>query len=207
MGRFLGGLVTFTSVKSCWQSTVKEDKNKANLVAEHCLCRAFLPAAGRGTGALFLPPQLCFCWVFCVKGRLQMPSWVRTWEKEVKLRFQGFSKQWFQGKPCTTGLRCPEGCCLPNLIHKPRGKRSCERCSPLSRKTQILTCQHLYQSADSSCLHFARRDDSEQLKGQQQASFNKANSRHYHSSLPKIETFHSTASKRLTFQNVFYIFC
>lgn len=45
MGRFLGGLVTFTSVKSCWQSTVKEDKNRANLVAEHCLCRAFLPAA------------------------------------------------------------------------------------------------------------------------------------------------------------------
>lgn len=33
MGRFFGGLVTFTSVKSCWQSTVKEDKNRANLVA------------------------------------------------------------------------------------------------------------------------------------------------------------------------------
>lgn len=33
MGRFFRGLVTFTSVKSCWQSTVKEDKNRANLVA------------------------------------------------------------------------------------------------------------------------------------------------------------------------------
>lgn len=33
MGRFFGGLVTFTSIKSCWQSTVKEDKNRANLVA------------------------------------------------------------------------------------------------------------------------------------------------------------------------------
>lgn len=77
MGRFFGGLVTFTSVKSCWQSTVKEDKNRANLVAastaragRFCL----QPGAGRGTGGLFLPPQLCFCWVFCVKGRLQMPS-------------------------------------------------------------------------------------------------------------------------------------